>query len=172
MEERSYEAATRNRPWLSMEWNDGSSGNPEDPSDAPEGAMPPRESFLLAEDEDLDANVVAADSAGTSYVRPFSRVYMAFKLNILMTPTLAVYSTQTHRFLDTNVRLSRLRSMQVQATMDTWLRGEPSPSINLTDIVYIAPWTTIMVLGAILYCLLRVVGGEQMSISNLVNRFT
>lgn len=161
------------QPWLSMEWNDGSSENPdEEKTEAKEEQQGPQESFLLADDSDLDASVVAADTAGTSYVRPFSRVYMAFKLNILMTPQIAVYNISRHKFLDTNVRLSRLKPGRAQATIDIWLRGEPSPSINFTDMVYTVPWTAALAVVAIAYCLVAMLGGEQMYISNVIKRFS
>ena len=171
-DEKHYQAATRNRPWLSMEWNDGSSENPEEASASEDETQKPQESFLLADDDDLDAGVAATDTAGMSYVRPFSRVYMAYKLNVLLTPTLAVYSTQKRQFLDTNVRLSRLRPARVQGTMQVWLRGEPSPSINLVDVMYTVPWTTALALAALVYLIMVAIGGEQLSIAGILQRFS
>ena len=169
--EQHYKDATVNRPWLAMAWADGSS-EPEEGQTDDVAPPSPTESFLLAGDDDLDESVVAADATGSSYVRPFSRVYMADKLDVLMTPTLAVYHLPTRKFLDTNVRQSRLRPMRLQNTMDIWLRGEPSPSINLVDAMYTVPWTVAMIVAALIYLVVRLVVGEQASLPSLVARFT
>ena len=169
--EQHYKSAIANRPWLAMAWADGSS-EPEEGKTGDDARPVPTESFLLAGDDDLDESVVAADASGTSYVRPFSRVYMADKLDVLMTPTLAVYHLPTRKFLDTNVRQSRLRPMRLQNTMDIWLRGEPSPSINLVDAMYTVPWTVAMMVAALIYLVVRLVVGEQASLPSLVARFT
>ncbi|WFD33046.1 hypothetical protein MSPP1_004103 [Malassezia sp. CBS 17886] len=158
------------KPWLCMEWNDGSSVAPGEDSDAPETETTTGESFLLADDDDLDASVALADPAGTSYLRPFSRVYMACLLDVLMTPTVAVYHVGKKEFLDKNVRLSRLRSGRAPQTIAGWLRGEPSPSLNFQDALHIAPFTAVMVLLFAAYLLLRFFGGEQWQIQNLLPR--
>lgn len=168
-EEKYYDAATRNRPWLSMKWADGSSDDAEaDTSETGE----PRETFLLAGDEDLDAHAVANDTAGDSYVRPLSRVFMADKLQVLMTPTLAVYSPATRTFLDKNVRISRLKHGNAAKTIAAWMHGEPSPTIRVQDILYMVPWTVAMLALALAYLVLVAVGGEQFSVPNLLRQYT
>lgn len=145
-----------------MEWNDGSSVDPNDKEDQ----FSP-ESFLLAEDDDLDEGVVQTDSAGTSYVRPFSRVYLTFKLNVLLTPTLAVYHLPSRKFLDQSVRQSRLRPSRAEETIATWLRGEVSPGFNVMDMVYQAPWITALLFASLLYLLATIFWGSTFSMSRL-----
>lgn len=165
---RHYEEATRNKPWLAMEWHDGSSLDPDKPED--EQDEPP-EQFLLADDADPDERILQSDTAGTSYVRPFSRVYMACKFEILLTPTLVVYHLPTRRILDSHVRLSRLRSERMPETLATWLRGEPSAGLNWVDVMYITPWTFILLAGVLIYFGLRLVLGDQLNLSNIIAQF-
>lgn len=166
---RHYKAATRNRPWLSLEWHDGSSIDP-DKEEEEEDALP--EQFLLADDADPDDSVVQSDATGTSYVRPFSRVHMAYKFDVLMTPTLVVYHVPTRRILDKNVRLQRLRSERLHQSVSVWLRGETSPPINWIDVVYMTPWTFISAALLLLYLGLRLVLGDQISLSHIWKQFT
>lgn len=147
-----------------MVWNDGSSDDPSLESESSSST----ESFLLAGDTDLDKSVVQEDTAGTSYVRPFSRVYMADKFDVLMTPTLVVYHVPTQRVLDKHVRLSRLRSSRVEDTMSVWLDGRVSPSMNVVDMLYIAPWTVVFGFIALLYLLLLVIGGDKYNLQRIL----
>lgn len=165
---RHYEAATRNRPWLSLDWHDGSSIDP-DKAEGEEEELP--EQFLLADDADPDDLVVQSDATGTSYVRPFSRVYMAYSFDVLMTPTLVVYHVPTRRILDKNVRLQRLRSERLHESVSVWLRGETSPPMNWIDVMYMTPWTFISAALLLLYLGLRLVLGEQISISHILKPF-
>ncbi|WFD43475.1 hypothetical protein MPSI1_002137 [Malassezia psittaci] len=169
-DERHYLAATKNRPWLSMEFNDGSSEPSEEELDqTSQENSTPSETFLLADDEDLDADVVAADSAGKSYVCPLSRVYMANMLDVLLTPTLAVYSLEHRKFLDRNVRQSRLRKSRAESTIEHWLKGEVSPSMNWIDALYIVPWTAALAVAALAYLLVSFLTGHRFSISHLLS---
>ena len=163
---KHYEAATRNRPWLSMEWNDGSSLDPDKEESAQEV---PAENFLLADDPDTEEFVVQSDPAGTSYVRPLSRVYMASKFEVLITPTLVAYHIPTRRILDHNVRISRLRSSRAKDTLSLWLKGEPSPSMNFVDILYITPLSFVLAVIVLLYLCMRITMGDQVSLPHLIS---
>ncbi|WFD24150.1 hypothetical protein MEQU1_002847 [Malassezia equina] len=158
-----------------MEWDDGSSLDPaklSDTTDMDELDQDRPEPYLLAGDEDPDLATVERDDQGTSYVLPFSRVYMADLFDIVMTPHLAVYHLPTRMFLDKHVRLSRISSSRYEATMATWLQGEPSPSFNFWDMVSIAPWSFVMVFLALAYFLLVHLGGEQYHIQHIMARFS
>ncbi|PKI83865.1 hypothetical protein MVES1_002314 [Malassezia vespertilionis] len=167
-DKKLYDQATYNKPWLSMEWHDGSSEDAVKDADAADAS---NESFLLAGDVDLDEYVVHTDKSGNVYARPFSRVYMADKMQILMTPALAVYHVPTRKFLDRNVRISRLRMGRAKETIAGWLAGKPSLSFHVLDAVYLAPWTTVLVVLAIFYSLLLYFGGEQYNVRSIVQQF-
>lgn len=145
-----------------MEWNDGSSLDP-----ALEGTETSSESFLLAGDADPDASVVHEDKAGVSYVRPFSRVYMADRFNVLLTPTIVAYHLPSGQVLDQHVRLSRLRPSRAEATVERWLQGQASSSLSPGDMLYMAPWTAVLAVLALFYFVTVLVGGEQYSLRNL-----
>ena len=159
-----------------MEWNDGSSVDPatlsEDTDDDDDMDQDRPEPFLLAGDDDTDKATVESDTQGNSYVLPFSRVYMADLFDIVMTPHLVVYHIPSRTLLDKRVRLSRLRSSQLEATVETWLKGEPSASFNIMDMFYISPWTFIMVILALVYFLWVLIGGEQYDIQHIMARFS
>lgn len=119
------------QPWVSMVWDDGSSlpSEREDGSDSlsldaePE-ALYNNEDFLLANETDIDESLSHTDKSGEAYLRPFSRVHLAAKLNIIAAPTLAVYHVDSERFLDWNVRMARLSPGREDATWERWLQGE------------------------------------------------
>lgn len=164
MDERYFAAATRNQPWLAMVWDDGSSVD----ADADEGGG---ESFLLAGDEDLDESVVAADAPGTCYVRPFSRVYMADKFDVLVAPTLVIYHVGTRTVLDRGVRAHKLRYGGEEEAAARWLRGERTPSLSAFDVVQLAPWTVVLALVAALYAVVVAVGGEEFHVLRRLGQY-
>lgn len=101
-----------------MEWNDCSnestdSGDPE-----------PDEPFLLAGDDDLEEETSVSDTDGTLYLRPFSRVFLAEKLQVLGVPNLAVYHVGKREMLTTHARLDLLRPSRADDTLERWERGE------------------------------------------------
>lgn len=55
------------------------------------------EDFLLAGEVDIDASLSLTDTAGTSYLRPYSRVHLASKLDIISAPTLSIYHLPSKR---------------------------------------------------------------------------
>lgn len=125
-----------------MAWNDGSSlpGQERDEGrsgtgPAPDDDTPPalynNEDFLLAGEADIDEFLSRSDTSGTAYLRPFSRVHLASKLNILAAPTLAVYYPKESRFLDWNVRIARLKDGEREETWRRWSNGEGAGSFGL-----------------------------------------
>lgn len=75
--------------------DDASTGSPPTPVNGDELVDPPKlyndEDFLLAGEIDIDASLSLTDTAGTSYLRPYSRVHLASKLDLIAAPTLAIY---------------------------------------------------------------------------------
>lgn len=120
----------RCQPWVSMAWNDGSSLPAEradtsaDPHSPPAAPLYNAEDFLLAGEQDIDEQLARIDTEGTAYLRPFSRVHLAAKLNIIAAPTLCVYHVEKSKMLDWNVRMSRLRPGSSEETWERWSKGE------------------------------------------------
>lgn len=115
-----------------MVWNDGSSlpdSTPPSPASDQEPEEPQlhnSENFLLASEPDIDEALSHTDTSGEAYLRPFSRVHLAAKLNILAAPTLCVYSVEKKKMLDWNVRISRLQEGSRNETWERWEKGESS----------------------------------------------
>ena len=85
---------------------------------------------------------------------------------------LVAYHVPTRRILDKNVRLQRLRSERLHQSVSVWLRGETSPPINWIDVMYMTPWTFISAALLLLYLGLRLVLGDQISLSHIWKQFT
>lgn len=62
--------------------------------------------------------------AGTQYTRPYSRVHLAAKLEILLVPTLAVYHVPTKRWIDKAVGQAPMREDRWGDTYEKWERAE------------------------------------------------
>lgn len=113
-------------------WNDGSNMSP--PDDVPEeeevppaGSTPtsaPLEPFLLAGDPDLEEEVHVQDPAGSLYLRPYSRVYLADKWTILGVPNLVAYHVPSRKVLTYHARWELLKDHKADATWAKWSRGE------------------------------------------------
>ncbi|GAA6049346.1 hypothetical protein JCM3770_007300 [Rhodotorula araucariae] len=144
--EAAYQANTRGKPWLAMEWNDGSNMSTPDDDDAsssPDGAPEPPsplEPFLLAGDPDLEEEVHTSDPAGALYLRPYSRVYLADKWTVLGVPNVVVYHLPTQRVLTYHARLDLLKEHKVDATWAKWSRGE-KVEFGLGDFVHALRWS-------------------------------
>lgn len=147
------------QPWVSMAWNDGSSPPSDTSSAAVTGGFganttsPPsgssgqgdkidandvlaepaklhnEEDFLLAGETDIDASLSLTDD-GMSYLRPYSRVHLAAKLDILAAPTLAVYHIPSRKLIERNVRIRRMQDNERQDTWDRWQKGEGAGGIG------------------------------------------
>lgn len=137
MTEEGFLGLTRSKPWLSMEWNDGSKYVPPcpairaDPVDSPSeidasdlSLPPPAEPFLLASDVDLEEELSLSDATGTTYLRPFSRVYMAEKYQIYGVPQLMVYHLGERRVLTKHARFSTIKGDYGEDTLARWEKGE------------------------------------------------
>ena len=163
MEKKYYDVATRNQPWLSMTWDDGSSAENDDEG----GESPEAESFLLAGDADIEESVVAADTQGLCYVRPFSRVYMADKLDVLAAPTLVIYHVGTRQILDRHVRVQKLRYGGEEEVIAHWLEGNRTPGFNFMDFVQLSPWTVVLAILAAVYATMVAIGGQKFNVRNV-----
>ncbi|PWN52438.1 hypothetical protein IE53DRAFT_282913 [Violaceomyces palustris] len=148
VDEQWYKAGVRDKPWISMVWNDGSS-LPAERSDAATGASSSssspgnsdsdpsvfalynNEDFLLANESDIDESLSHTDKSGEAYLRPFSRVHLAAKLNIIAAPTLCIYHLESGKMLEWNVRMGRLAPGRVNETWERWVRGEGASALGL-----------------------------------------
>jgi len=156
-----------------MAWNDGSSLPGQERDDGRSGTgvsaadddAPPalynNEDFLLAGEADIDEFLSRSDTTGTAYLRPFSRVHLASKLNILAAPTLAVYYPKESRFLDWNVRIARLKDGEREETWRRWSNGEGAGSFGVRDFFKQAPGTTALLVIAMLMWAAVLFGGDD-----------
>lgn len=153
--ERAYEQNTRQKPWLSMEWNDGSNVSTHLATEAsPLPASPdPLEPFLLAGDPDLEEDLSESDTTGSVYLRPYSRVYLADKWTVLGVPNLVVYHVPSQQVLSYHARFELLRESQLMATWDKWSRGEKI-TFGVNDLVYALRWTILFGVVASIYLFL------------------
>ncbi|GAA5916603.1 hypothetical protein JCM6882_009171 [Rhodosporidiobolus microsporus] len=120
--EEAYEANTRQKPWLSMEWNDGSN-TAEDSSSSP--LSKPLEPFLLAGDPDLEEDLSLSTPAQPElYLRPYSRVYLADKWTVLGVPNLVVYHPPSRKVLSYHARFEMLKQGRSEKAWEKWSRGE------------------------------------------------
>lgn len=193
VDEGWYKAGVRGRPWVSMAWNDGSSDDPEaaeaaeatetaEPasSDSPltsQGASHPNETekttegrlyngedFLEVDETDMDETLSRTDTSGEAYLRPFSRVYLANKLNVIAAPTLTIYHIPTQRMLEKNVRMSRLDP--ARDTWDYWRNGEKVPGLSVKDIFDRAPLMIGFTLLLLAYFVFIQVLGPEYNVRN------
>lgn len=172
------------QPWVSMVWNDGSSlpsdrqpnsstlkkdsSAVQDDSDDSDDALPAlynNEDFLLATEADIDESLSRSDTSGTAYLRPFSRVHLAAKLNIIAAPTLCVYHIEKQKMLDWNVRMARLGKTRRQDTWERWLRGEGPQALSFGEAMQRKPITFAICGLAIVYWLLVYFGGPEYNVS-------
>ncbi|GAA6028756.1 hypothetical protein JCM8097_007380 [Rhodosporidiobolus ruineniae] len=125
--EQAYEQNTRQKPWLSMEWNDGSNTSPlpSEDSPLPDDPLKPLEPFLLAGDPDLEEDLHASqDPKGELYLRPYSRVFLAEKWTVLGVPNLTVYHPPSRRILSYHARFDLIKPGRSDKTWEKWSRGE------------------------------------------------
>ncbi|SPO25414.1 uncharacterized protein UTRI_03169_B [Ustilago trichophora] len=175
VDEQWYKAGVKDKPWISMVWNDGSS-MPAERADrtaaptSPDGDLDelPRlynnEDFLLANEQDIDESLSHTDKSGEAYLRPFSRVHLAAKLNIIAAPTLCIYHLESGKMLEWNVRMGRLSSNRSKETWERWRAGESAASFGLRDAFAAAPYTILVGLLAILYFVFVRYAGEEYNV--------
>ena len=175
VDEQWYKAGVKDKPWISMVWNDGSS-MPAERADrtaaptSPDGDLDelPRlynnEDFLLANEQDIDESLSHTDKSGEAYLRPFSRVHLAAKLNIIAAPTLCIYHLESGKMVGWNVRMGRLAPHRSQDTWERWRAGESAASFGLRDAFAVAPYTFLAGLFAILYYLFVWYAGEDYNV--------
>ncbi|GAA6011816.1 hypothetical protein JCM10207_004254 [Rhodosporidiobolus poonsookiae] len=144
--EAAYENNTRQKPWLSMEWNDGSNmSTPDPPSTSsspppPSAPLTPLEPFLLAGDADLEEDLATSDPSGSLYLRPYSRVHLCDKWTVLGVPNLVVYHPGTRRVLSYHARFELLKEGKREAAWDKWSRGE-KVEFTTADFLYAIRWS-------------------------------
>lgn len=177
VDEQWYKAGVKGQPWVSMVWNDGSSlpspstTNATSPSaDEADDDLPPlynNEDFLLAQETDIDESLAKTDTAGEAYLRPFSRVHLASKLNIIAAPTVCIYNLERQKMLDWNVRMARLHRSQRDETWSRWKRGESAKSFGLSEALANSPGTVALCIFAFFYWMLILAGGQDYNVSAL-----
>ncbi|ORY70630.1 hypothetical protein BCR35DRAFT_307929 [Leucosporidium creatinivorum] len=140
--ESAYERQTRGKPWLSMEWNDGSNLGTSSPSASSPLPDPPTpsEPFLLAGDTDLEEDMHQTDPTGSLYLRPYSRVFLAEKFQVLGVPNVAVYHLGKREMLSTHARLELMKGEKAEGTWEKWEKGERI-SFSASDLVYSLRWS-------------------------------
>lgn len=175
VDEQWYKAGVKDKPWISMVWNDGSS-MPADRADrtaaptSPDGDLDelPRlynnEDFLLANEQDIDESLSHTDKSGEAYLRPFSRVHLAAKLNIIAAPTLCIYHLDSGEMLEWNVRMARLASHRSRETWEKWRAGESAGSFGVKDAFAVAPYTLLVGVFALLYFLFVTWAGKEYNV--------
>ncbi|KAE8214528.1 hypothetical protein CF319_g5888 [Tilletia indica] len=181
VDEQWYKAGTKDMPWVSMVWNDGSSLPAERSQASGNGtAGPPsgsgsllsdehaalynNEDFLLANEADIDESLSQNDSSGEAYLRPFSRVHLAAKLNIIAAPTLCTYHLPSRKMLDWNVRMGRLAQGRAEETWARWEKGEQAASFGMMDVIQAKPVTFGLAVVALIYYIFVVIGGEDYNV--------
>ncbi|TKA55910.1 hypothetical protein B0A53_01607 [Rhodotorula sp. CCFEE 5036] len=159
--ERAFEQNTRQKPWLAMEWNDGSnmetpgapldgSSSASDPSSS--SSSEPLEPFLLAGDPDLEDEVHHSDPKGELYLRPFSRVYLAEKWDVLAVPNLVVYHLPSRKILTQHARFDLLKDNKIESTWAKWSEGEKI-DFGVADLAYALRWSIALAVVASTYAI-------------------
>lgn len=165
VDEAWYKAGVRNKPWVSMVWNDGSSDEPgeeEDDERAEKSALYNGEDFLFGDETDIDESLSRTDTSGEAYLRPFSRVHLASKLNIIAAPTLTIYHLPSQKMLEWNVRMSRLEPGK--DTWEHWRNGEKVSGISPKEIFYRAPFAFATIAVMLIYLLAIQILGEEYNV--------
>ncbi|GAA5926816.1 uncharacterized protein JCM15063_000377 [Sporobolomyces koalae] len=143
----AYDLNTKDKNWLSMEWNDGS--NPDEPN-ATNPTIPPLEPFLLAGDSDLEEET-SQSSPKNLYLRPFSRVYLTSdKWQVLGVPNLLVYHLESRTVLSHHARFELLREGKMLGTWEKWSRGEKI-TFGFYDAIVALRWTLVLLLLSSVY---------------------
>ncbi|GAA5860950.1 hypothetical protein JCM3774_003198 [Rhodotorula dairenensis] len=157
--ERTFDQNTRQKPWLAMEWNDGSNmETPGAPVQDQQDAEPaptdsdPLEPFLLAGDPDLEDEVHHSDPKGELYLRPYSRVYLAEKWDVLAVPNLVVYHLPTRSILTQHARFDLLKENKIESTWQKWSQGEKI-EFGLADLAYALRWSIALAVVASTYAI-------------------
>lgn len=171
VDEQWYKAGVKGQPWVSMVWNDGSSlpspnsTNSTSPSAATDDdPLPPlfnNENFLLAQEFDIDESLSKTDTSGEAYLRPFSRVHLASKLNIIAAPTVCIYHIEKQKMLDWNVRMARLHRDQRDETWSRWKKGESAKSFGFTEALANSPGTVSLAIFVAIYWMILLLGGQK-----------
>jgi hypothetical protein len=159
-----------------MVWNDGSSlpapssqekGNGASVDDSTE--EPPslynNEDFLMAQENDIDESLSKTDTSGNAYLRPFSRVHLASKFNIMAAPTLCIYHIERQKMLDWNVRMARISQHKKDVTWARWKRGEIAQSASFSEAIANSPVTFAIGVLALVYYLVLLYGGQKYNVS-------
>lgn len=175
--ERSDSAATRGfgsnlaAPTMSAQHSAQSSSDDDKTGADDELPDPPKlhneEDFLLANEIDIDASLMLTDTAGTSYLRPYSRVHLASKLDILAAPTLAIYHVPSRRLIERNVRVRRMQENEREETWARWERGEGAGGIGFVDALHRNKFMLVLSFFSLAYFLLVRVGGEKYNVSGV-----
>ncbi|CAO1631215.1 unnamed protein product [Parajaminaea phylloscopi] len=128
------------------------------------------EDFLLAGEADIDSTLSLTDTAGNSYLRPYSRVHLASKLDILAAPTLAIYHVPSKRLIERNARMKRMQEGERHETWERWSRGEGAGGIGFKDALQSNKLMVIVSVLSLLYFVMVQIGGQQFNfVARLLN---
>ncbi|KAL8283215.1 hypothetical protein RQP46_005993 [Phenoliferia psychrophenolica] len=162
--EKAYEGNTRGKIWTAMD-EDSQSTLPPPP--------PPSEPFLLASDPDLESDLVdpTSDPTGNLYLRPYSRVFLAEKFQVLGVPNLVVYHLPTGKVLSKHARFESLKGDKGEEVWKKWEEGEGG-EFSFKDIVDKMKWTLGMGVVAAAYVVAVRVGGVEDVLGKLTETLT
>lgn len=161
VDEGWYKAGARGKPWVSMVWNDGSSDETEE-EEADHAALYNGEDFLLGGETDIDESLSRTDTSGEAYLRPFSRVHLASKLNIIAAPTLTVYHIPSQKIIEWNVRMSRLEPGA--DTWEKWRNGEKAAGFVVKDLWARAPLAFFVTIAMLIYFIFVQIMGPEYNV--------
>jgi hypothetical protein len=124
------------------------------PEDSPESGSepedpPPLEPFLLAGDSDLEEET-SLSSPPSLYLRPYSRVHLADKWQILGVPNLVVYHLESQKILSYHARFDLLKENRIDSTWEKWSQGE-KVTFGVWDFVLALKWTLVFLVISLMY---------------------
>ncbi|MBW0494070.1 hypothetical protein O181_033785 [Austropuccinia psidii MF-1] len=143
---QNFDSATKEKPWVNMIWEDGS--NVEEGEE--KGDL--NNEFLSPEDDlNLLKGILTGKINDQKDPRPISRVGLCSGLNIMFSPTLAIYHLESKTWLNLNVRNDLLKSKERrEVALESWERGE-SLVMGWSDILWGLRWSLLLIVAALIY---------------------
>lgn len=161
--EKDYNSVAQNQ--YSLIWNDGSNF----PSESDTAPSTPTEPFLLATDRDLEENLDTHNH--DTYLRPYSRVFLAERWQIFGVPQLLIYNVAKRSIVTRNARFPKLDldhndGLDAEKLVDDWEQGQ-SGDYGFTDVFYAARWSIGVSVAALSYMVAVQYGGVDDGIGKL-----
>lgn len=161
-----FDLATKEKPWINMIWEDGSNV-------IEEGNLNQEDNVKFMTPEDQESIEKIINGGGVTIKedsRAISRVGLCSGLNVMFTPSLAIYNLETKTWLEKNVSIRCITSKEKRENaLETWERGERL-GLSWMDIVIGFRWAILASLVGIVYTLL-VQSDDSYNIVHLVEKF-